>query len=209
MKQMVKLLLEYGADPNKYRIVTDKNGSISSDSPLGFALVLCTLTTTDKVKYLVNIVKLLLEHGANPNKDSQKQASPLRRAIASKNTEIVKLLLEHGADPNLMEDDYYGNKKSMLTYAIIDAKSKDIVNLLIKHGATWKNTITYKGITKVEKRFPYNRFVSENFLNFLREKGWTGSLILPIIGCVSILIVGLIIIPFVLVLLSLQSLGKL
>ena len=92
----------------------------------------------------------------------------------------VKILLEYGANANLVEDimfyDGTKEKESMLTCAIVDAKSKDMVALLIKHGATWKNIITYRGITRVEKRFPYNRFVSADFVKFLKTQGWTGSL---------------------------------
>ncbi|MEQ8787371.1 MAG: ankyrin repeat domain-containing protein [Pirellulaceae bacterium] len=56
-------------------------------------------------------VKILLEHGADPNYDAPEI---LRKAIWRGNPEIVEMLLQHGADPTIVSQ-----KKSMnmLEYA--------------------------------------------------------------------------------------------
>jgi ankyrin repeat protein len=53
----------------------------------------------------VEMVKLLLERGVNPNTpESAPNFSPLRQAASSANFEIVKLLLEAGADLNAEDE---------------------------------------------------------------------------------------------------------
>jgi ankyrin repeat protein len=48
-------------------------------------------------------VKLLLEHGADPNIKNKDGITPLHWAVfkSGVHVEVVKLLLEHGADPNI------------------------------------------------------------------------------------------------------------
>lgn len=50
----------------------------------------------------IKSVRLLLEHGANPNHRNKRQETALHKAMDS---EIAHLLLEHGADPNAQEFD--------------------------------------------------------------------------------------------------------
>ena len=70
-----------------------------------------------------NVVKKLLEMGANPNKVCE--YNPLKRAIEDEWVEGVKLLLEYGADPELSD-------KSSITPMIIARKKggKEIITLL-------------------------------------------------------------------------------
>jgi ankyrin repeat protein len=60
---------------------------------------------TAAVQGEVEIVRLLLEAGADPNKESpgETEGTPLCAAASWGRTEVVRLLLEHGADPNLPE----------------------------------------------------------------------------------------------------------
>jgi len=78
------------------------------------------------------IVKLLLERGANPNQSEPggTRGIALHTAIARRHTEIVKLLLEHGADPNASVESS-GNCLSMARVAGI---SKEITDLIISYG---------------------------------------------------------------------------
>lgn len=46
-----------------------------------------------------NIVKLLLENGANPNKADRESREPLKEAVKLKDYDTVRLLLNSGADP--------------------------------------------------------------------------------------------------------------
>ena len=51
------------------------------------------------------IVGMLLEAGADPNKESagESEGTPLCAAASWGHAEVVRLLLRHGADPNLVE----------------------------------------------------------------------------------------------------------
>ena len=177
---IVKLILEYGADPNSIEYITYDDGTKEQKSMLSYAIV-------DAKS--VEIVKMLLDYGADlntscrvySNKYGQTHYSLLGDAIwNAKNIDMVRLFLQHGLKANVVENIVYddGNKgkKSMLTYAICDAENKEIVSLLIEYGAKWDNVITYCGITKVEKYFPYNRYISKDFVHFLKTQGWKGKI---------------------------------
>ncbi|SIN82115.1 Ankyrin repeat-containing protein [Chryseobacterium scophthalmum] len=76
------------------------------------------------------IVKYIVERGANVNDLYDKNYSPLMSAVNGKNIEMVKLLLENGADVNLK--DKYGNDalwKAVFNYNF------EIVKLLVEAGA--------------------------------------------------------------------------
>ena len=136
------------------------------------------------------MVKLLLKHGTNPDsirtyqsKNGTNEYSALSDAIwYAKDLGIVQILLEAGADPDRVETIHFDNgrigRKSMLTYAIADAKNAEMVRLLIKYGATWENKITYSGITKIERRFPYAKIngVNQQMIDVLKTCGWKGPL---------------------------------
>ena len=76
-----------------------------------------------------DIVQLLLDKGADPNKkNSQNGYHPLITAVIIDDLVIATLLLKSGADPNMISNES--------TALIIAVKSGNIplVNLLIKHG---------------------------------------------------------------------------
>ena len=78
-----------------------------------------------------DMVKLLLDSGADVNHEIQKKDStPLLYAIGQKQKDIVELLLDRGADVNFVIKD----NRTPLYYAII-GKQKDIVELLLDRGA--------------------------------------------------------------------------
>ncbi len=79
----------------------------------------------------LEVVKLLLARGANPNEPEPGIApwgSALREAIGGEHWEIVRLLLQHGADPNAMVESS-GN----CVWAAKDAPP-EIQTLLASHG---------------------------------------------------------------------------
>jgi len=77
------------------------------------------------------IVKFLLENGANPNviEHGNKDMTPLLWAAILNNLECVKVLLDHGADINAATTDGY----TALMQAAINGTS-EVVSVLLDHG---------------------------------------------------------------------------
>jgi uncharacterized protein len=124
--EAVRMLLRYGANPNKivsYGWETESTALIgASDDPswkrAGFA---CS----------VEILSLLLKHKADPNQPVRKGMNPLYVAANAGNLEGVKLLLAHGANPNR-------SPWNPLEFAA-KGGHLDIVKALLKAGACVKN----------------------------------------------------------------------
>jgi len=88
----IKALIENGADVNAI-FDEPENDLYPSDTPLMIAL------HRPSVPYDLEIVKLLLKHGANANFQNPKTGdTPLMAAVNTFSPEKVKLLLEFGAD---------------------------------------------------------------------------------------------------------------
>ncbi|MDE5758417.1 MAG: ankyrin repeat domain-containing protein, partial [Allobaculum sp.] len=97
--EIVRLLLENGANPNTCRVYIDEFNKLQYYSVLSDSIW--------NAKNL-DVLKLLLKHGADPNKitiENTETDNPtfyplLNQAIYQNNYEMVKALLENGADPN-------------------------------------------------------------------------------------------------------------
>ena len=77
------------------------------------------------------IIKLLLEHGADPNQEDKETVStPLIAAIENNNIEIIKLLLEHGANLENQDEKMF----TPLNYAVEEG-NMEIIKLLLEKGA--------------------------------------------------------------------------
>ncbi|KAJ7049829.1 ankyrin repeat-containing domain protein [Mycena amicta] len=109
---VVRLLLEYGADVNA-------QGRLNRNA----------LQAASEGGHL-NIVRLLLEHGADVNAQGGLYGNSLQAASESAGGHLVRLLLEHGADVNA-QGGFYGNALQ----AASDGGHLDIVRLLLEHGA--------------------------------------------------------------------------
>lgn len=93
----------------------------------------------------IDIVKVLLSHGADPNDTCNYNSSALHK---TSDIEIIKLLLKHGAKVNIQNNngdtplivicDYYGDE--------------EIVKLLLEHGAK-VNIQNKNGETATDKAF--------------------------------------------------------
>ena len=155
--QIVKMLLEAGADPNTTRDSKRFDGNITSYSALSDAI----LNAKNE-----EIVSLLISAGADVNRvehfyndnDIDTYKSMLSDAVIdANNPSMVKMLLEAGADPNAerIEVDKIGRKTcfSVLSDAICNAKNEEIVSLLISAGAdvNRKEQIIYNGEIQLEK----------------------------------------------------------
>lgn len=76
------------------------------------------------------MIRMLLERGADPNARQQAGFAPLHEAAATGLIEMAKLLLAHGADVNAMVDD----GRTPLAFAL-DGNHVEMAELLRKHGA--------------------------------------------------------------------------
>lgn len=84
----------------------------------------------------MDIVKLLLERGANPNLPEEGMAPhgrALYAAVYNRHVEIARLLLEHGAYPNPEVE----SSADALSIAIMNSDTA-MIDLLASFGATWQ-----------------------------------------------------------------------
>jgi ankyrin repeat protein len=83
--------------------------------------------------YSPEVVKLLLEAGANPNcfDPESPEFTPLYIAVSNNSgPEVIKLLLEAGADPN-----HDGGFGAPLFVAVSDGLGPEVIKLLLEAGA--------------------------------------------------------------------------
>jgi ankyrin repeat protein len=124
---VVKVLLDYGADPNKAR----------NDD--GFLLPLYVASW----KGYNLVVEALLEKGADPNKARTGDGrTPLYRASEKGYLDIVEALLNHGAAVNVR--DRWGETPLI---AATDRGHHPVVEALLQHGAAVDLAQTHKGLT--------------------------------------------------------------
>ena len=109
------------------QILTEKPGVINSFSsdgftPLEFAAYFCR----------VDIARLLLAHGANPELPSRNSFSvyPLHSAVAANCEAIARMLLENGASANVRQQ-----KDITPLHSAAHNGNINLVKLLISHGA--------------------------------------------------------------------------
>ena len=104
--EAVELLINAGADPN---IQTHSSTSINDTNSDSFMLPLITNGVTALMiaseRNNTEIVKLLLQGGANPNTRTQNGNNSLLAAANKGYVEVVKLLLEFKADPVVFQED--------------------------------------------------------------------------------------------------------
>ncbi|WP_339698825.1 ankyrin repeat domain-containing protein [uncultured Roseivirga sp.] len=114
------------ADKNSIETILQNHGIDAYDEDKRTALIWASFFGQ------VNIVKWLIEGGANPNFQDRIGYTGLHFCAQEQNTEVAKLLLEKGADPNVM--DQHGN--SPLWTALFNAKGNfENIKALRSHGA--------------------------------------------------------------------------
>ncbi len=114
-KEIVKLLLEKGADPNLQS--ADEYGY----TPIHWAAQ----------KGFVEILKILKSFNADFNILDKRGINPLVSAYNENDLKTMKILLERGADPNLWKDT---KGETLLHYACRKGKT-EIIKLLLEYGA--------------------------------------------------------------------------
>ncbi|HMH22683.1 MAG TPA: ankyrin repeat domain-containing protein [Puia sp.] len=107
---IVRLLLERGADPN-----LPEEGI----APYGHALHSAVCNGH------IAIVRLLLEHGAYPNVEIESSADTLSAAIARDNKPMIELLCSHGAASKLHLLAYYGDIRTAAAMFAADPSLAD------------------------------------------------------------------------------------
>lgn len=138
---IMKLLIRYGADVNQYNGRDQSNIlRVSEDLSLLKTILEAGL---DPDSYLVKgksttflqafiddgyfqVVKIMLEHGADPNKSDHEYSKPLIRAFYGNDLKITEVLIKHGA--KILEN-------QSISQAIAMENNIELVKLLIKHGA--------------------------------------------------------------------------
>ena len=142
--EMVKLLLDNNARPNKCR---DTNGETPLISAVAAAPSLAPIfalrsnsqeaqAALEKVApTLVRarmVIKALLAHGADVNVSEQNGNSPLSLAVAQVNHLVVINLLNAGANPNVIDNSQGGASPLIIA---VQTRSVLIASELLKHGA--------------------------------------------------------------------------
>ncbi|MDR1590716.1 MAG: ankyrin repeat domain-containing protein [Puniceicoccales bacterium] len=155
---LVRLLLDSGADINARRGRTEQNNNVKKFSECDriFTRYSCPLADAIGEKN-IDMVRLLLERGANVNTEGGATYVPLIEAVETGDLDIVRLLLEqdginvnatHDVTPTLSWDDYesigYGggtaadfNRQEPITALRAAGSNAQIAQLLRAHGARW------------------------------------------------------------------------
>lgn len=110
----VKVLLNYGFNPNADAMIGNR------DRPIILA----------SQKNNFDVVKLLIENGAEVNVINHMKFSPLRNAIFNKNIEMVRYFINNEADVNIQT--VFGKALRMA----LCFKEEEIAKLLIENGAS-------------------------------------------------------------------------
>lgn len=78
----------------------------------------------------IDVLKFLLEHGADINANTMNEGTPLTLAIYRNKTEAAKVLIEYGADIHVMP-----RMKMPALYLAIKTANIEIFELLLQKGA--------------------------------------------------------------------------
>jgi ankyrin repeat protein len=121
-------------DIDKVRYLIDQGQDVNQK--ITQFLIPKTLLTIAILEKNPDLVKLLIEKGANVNESDELNQTPLFVAVNTEQIEIVKLLIENGADVNHKDN----NGETPLFAAIKKEYSNEMVNMLIMNGANVNET---------------------------------------------------------------------
>ena len=83
----------------------------------------------------LGISKLLLEHGAQPNRHCPDGRTPLSNAADKWNASILSLLLSYGAEADMRDKDSHGRTPLISAAASLDFDNSNSIKLLLDNGA--------------------------------------------------------------------------
>jgi ankyrin repeat protein len=91
-----------------------------------------TLLHYSVIENKINLVRVLLENGADSNVSDKKQWKPLHFAAQNNNIEIAQILIQYGADINALDES--GN--TVIWRATFSSQGKgDMIKFLLSNGA--------------------------------------------------------------------------
>ncbi len=108
--QIVQLLLWYEVDANvrnnSRKRILEQNADVNTQDNFGLTPLLDATRDDHLIGDRPQVVRLLLEHGANPNaRETSKNQTPLHLAACNQSGfDVVRVLLEHGADVDAKDD---------------------------------------------------------------------------------------------------------
>ncbi|KAH9046078.1 ankyrin repeat-containing domain protein [Lactarius hengduanensis] len=177
----VQWLLEHGADVNALNNSDQTPLMMASQSlmylsePRADAMVQGEGWRSSNSKDMLEIIRLLLSHGADTRAEDNSGMTPLHLAADSgASTEVMKLLIGHGADVNAKTDDL----RTPLHLASQN-ESLEVVRFLVEHGADisavtkWHGTILHEA--SASSNLEVIRFLVEHGadVNAKTEDLWT------------------------------------
>lgn len=145
---MVRLLLEHGADPNvsaksgatallfavgdlkKVQLLLDRGASVNVRSSLGNTPLIAAAAYPDNLK----VIQLLLEKGADPQAKNLNNISALTAAVFVGNSAAARILLDRGCKPEKIRNFFGAFGLPTLALAAVNG-DREIVDLLLSHGA--------------------------------------------------------------------------
>jgi ankyrin repeat protein len=125
----------YGIHPEAVQVLLEYNADVNSQSnqrytPLYLVLYRHVAPSTVTEEKVVDIVRGLLEHGADPNLRHRSLSTPLHQASSKGRLEAARLLLSYGAKV----DEKDGEGKTPFQLASSN-RYNEIAKLLLEHGA--------------------------------------------------------------------------
>lgn len=114
----------YSGDIDSLKICIDSGADVNAINSFGDTPLIEAIAS-DNAKNRVAIIKLLIEHGADPDFKGEENCGVLFQAILNKDPEVMEILLSNGADPNFYIDGKTLYERAVLDY-IIDAFVLDL-----------------------------------------------------------------------------------
>lgn len=179
--EIVKLLINYNANVQQKDIYYYKSGKVGEETMLSYVF---------RYNYSTELLRLLLENGADPNEirvttDNVERPIIFDAVYTVKNYEAIQLFCDYGADLSVKISEYVDGCQRFLTplAAAIHCSCdldlynfKELVNTLLKNGANWDDRITIKKISSTVRKYPFDKTNISNadYLKYLKSVGWRG-----------------------------------
>lgn len=135
-QHFLELSIEKG-NPGIIRLLLEHGAYWANDHNSGSSGITMLTAATSNGQY--DVVKVLLDHGSNPNAVDAHNASPLCIAVMKGHEAMVDLLIDHGADPTMKSHEplasplfpalYYGYPKLALKFSGFTSSHSDSMTL--------------------------------------------------------------------------------